>query len=139
MRREILSTLCHVFLRNENAKNSFRPAGFIWIISVLDGIGKCLSQSVSNSKEESQNFYSKIEAQHWPDVFAFLKALLHTLAIALTNNVKNQQYFREEINFGTLTDTLEACREMMGNQNTNSGKEILELCECLLNMAVQGN
>jgi hypothetical protein len=52
MRKDILSSLCFIFQHNENAKNAFRSGGgFIWVVSVLDGIVRCCvgAQSADSS------------------------------------------------------------------------------------------
>ena len=115
---DILSTLCYIFQHNENAKNSFRSGGgFSWTVSVLDGIGRTI-QSTSDVSEA--------------ELFTFLKTLLYTLSIVLTGNIANQRYFRHDIQFSTLSDTLQSC-------NFIEGTKTVELCDSLLNMSVFGN
>ncbi len=141
-----MATLCHIFYQNEDSKNAFRPSGFIWTISVLDGIGKCMQVASKPSSTTtidptlpdpedntptSPTPAQKFEPSDWPNVFGFLKTLLYTLAVVLTNNTRNQVYFREEIDFNLLCEVLQSCREMM------SGKEVKELCDSLLNMALK--
>lgn len=61
------------------------------------------------------------------EIFYFLKALLDTLAAVLNNHPKNQSYFREEIRFLTLTETLKACHFI-------EGVHAIELCDSLLSI-----
>lgn len=60
----------------------------------------------------------------------FLKTLLHTLSVVLSNNFSNQSYFRDDIHFSTLSETLQACHFI-------EGQRAVELCDLLLNMAVK--
>ncbi len=122
MRRDILSTLCYIFRNNENAKNSFRTGGgFIWTVAVLDGIGRCMQQASLINKTENEDL----------DLFTFLKTLLYTLSVVLTGNVANQTYFRDDIHFSTLSETLQSCHFI-------EGQRAVELCDSLLNMGVKG-
>eukprot|EP01133_Synstelium_polycarpum_P015259 gene15259-18065_t len=63
------------------------------------------------------------------EVFFFLKVLIDTLSAVMKNNPTNQTYFREEIQFSTLSNTLKACGYMEGVYSAS-------LCDSLLNMAV---
>jgi hypothetical protein len=49
----------------------------------------------------------------------------------LTANAANQNYFREDIHFSTLSETLQSCSFI-------EGQRTVELCDCLLNIAVKG-
>ncbi len=102
MRREILLALCYMFKHNDGLKDAFRThGGFIWAISVMNGIGQSLRKesseqakgtidenaedadtddTISNAKENDDN--DMLEAPK--EAFAFLKTLLHSLSIGLT-------------------------------------------------------
>ncbi len=117
---DILSTLCFIFQNNENAKNSFRSGGgFIWTVSVLDGIGRSVQQLQASETPPNVDEISEAE------LFTFLKTLLYTLSIVLTGNIANQRYFRHDIHFSTLSDTLQSCYFI-------EGLRTVELCDSLV-------
>lgn len=70
-------------------------------------------------------------AKNESEIFSFLKTLLHTLSIVLTGDATNQAYFRHDIHFSTLSETLQACHFI-------EGERVVELCDYLLNMGVKG-
>ena len=50
MRRDILSAMCYMFRHNEDLKSDFRNnGGFIWAISVMNGIGKSLDKDTKGA------------------------------------------------------------------------------------------
>jgi len=159
MRKSILSTMCYIFHHNNIAKNSFKNAGgFIWSVSILDGISRCVNNlnadaepssmtnstsslpnlvatltnpvAPSSSKDSTTTPPSMVASSH--EIFFFLKVLIDTLSAVMKNNPSNQDYFRREIQFSTLSSTLKACGYMKGVYATS-------LCDSLLNMAVSGS
>eukprot|EP01119_Soliformovum_irregulare_P013684 TRINITY_DN3666_c2_g1_i3.p1 TRINITY_DN3666_c2_g1~~TRINITY_DN3666_c2_g1_i3.p1 ORF type:complete len:2431 (-),score=776.48 TRINITY_DN3666_c2_g1_i3:1776-9068(-) len=133
-RQDILSSLCYVFRNNEVAKTVFRMGGgFIWTVSVLDGIGQVMEKRKKVLSEDSQpaEEFPEITVETDLEIFGFLKTLLHTLSVVLTNDASNQTYFREHIHFSTLSQTLQACHLIEGTR-------AVELCDSLLNIAVKG-
>jgi hypothetical protein len=88
MRKDILAALCYIFVNNAAAKEAFRlKGGFIWSVSILDGLGKCIASSAS--VDQSSEEYER--------TFHFLCVLLKMLSIALKRNSQNIDYFRREI------------------------------------------
>eukprot|EP01132_Coremiostelium_polycephalum_P000959 gene959-1221_t len=148
MRKNILATMCYIFHNNHNAKNSFKEAGgFIWCVSILDGISRCVganslssgnggSPSSSAPRSNYMMSPSKSKASNLNttnhEIFFFLKVLIDTLSAVMKNNPANQTYFRKEIQFLTLASTLKACGYMEGVYSTS-------MCDSLLNMAVAGS
>lgn len=63
------------------------------------------------------------------EIFYFLKSLLDTLTAVLNSHPKNQSYFRGDIRFSTLTETLKACHFI-------EGEHAVELCDSLLSIFV---
>lgn len=125
--------MCYIFRNNETTKVAFRSGGgFIWTVSVLDGIGRCMEGPTfdpEGSTSEPPTYSIKPESEL--ELFNFLKALIHTLSIVLTGNAANQTYFREDIHFSTLSETLQACHFI-------EGQSAVQLSDSLLNMAVKG-
>ncbi len=58
--------------------------GFVWSVSILDGIGKCMSAVDDNSEEHERTFH-------------FLCVMLKMLSVALKRSPQNIEYFRKEI------------------------------------------
>lgn len=96
MLKDILATLCHIFRNNESAKGAFRlGGGFIWSVSVLDGIGKCMeNQKQQEQSNENLTFVNELALgeKNETEIFSFLKTLLHTLSIVLTDDAANQVF-----------------------------------------------
>lgn len=61
------------------------------------------------------------------EIFHFLKTLLDTLSAVLSSNPANQKYFREDIRFSTLSETLKSCRFI-------EGVHAVALCDSLLSI-----
>jgi hypothetical protein len=126
-----LSTFCYIFQHNVYAKHAFRVgAGFIWIVSVWHGLYKSINEiikgNLNNVIIESINILEKphggsnepitdenetLKSLHNDDItssvllniFSFLRTLLYTLSVVLKGNTANQEYFRNEIRFSTLS------------------------------------
>eukprot|EP01114_Cavostelium_apophysatum_P014246 TRINITY_DN3646_c0_g1_i2.p1 TRINITY_DN3646_c0_g1~~TRINITY_DN3646_c0_g1_i2.p1 ORF type:complete len:2996 (+),score=922.89 TRINITY_DN3646_c0_g1_i2:247-9234(+) len=131
MRKDILATLCYIFAHNDNSKNAFRTGGgFIWTVSVLAGIDKCMEAQKAELSDDGDSVAEDDVALSL-EVFSFLKTLLLTLGVVLTNNSVNQAYFRDDIHFSSLSDTLKSCYFI-------EGQRAVELCDSLLNMGVKG-
>ncbi|PRP88292.1 BEACH domain-containing protein [Planoprotostelium fungivorum] len=196
---DILACLCYIFSKNKYTKDTFRiGGGFIWTISILDKMGRCMDPSIyahnnpTGSSEESRDFktvamalqemqrtrsrsvgegrtrslskektnmdrslnamkhmsaYPKEESDPVQppkefsttspltlneklDLFSFLNALLHTLAVLLSENIENQIYFRSEIGINTLSLTLSSCKFIQG-------RRMVELTDSLVHLAVK--
>ncbi|EGC29360.1 hypothetical protein DICPUDRAFT_159064 [Dictyostelium purpureum] len=159
MRKNILSTMCYIFHNNKNSKNSFRVSGgFIWSVTILEGISRFINGGNNNDNSGFHHHMSssgsnlggihyhmsisgnsidsigigKDKTSTSNEIFFFLKVLIDTLSAVMKNNPVNQDYFRREIQFSTLSTTLKACRYMEGVYATS-------LCDSLLNMAVSGS
>jgi hypothetical protein len=133
MRRDILLALCYMFRHNEKLKDSFRlHGGFIWSISVMNGIGKSIHQDTeqANSSSESGGANASAGTRAPEEAFIFLKTLLNTLSIALTGNYDNQKYFRQEIRFSALSEALHNCHFI-------EGSHAIDMCDALLDIAVK--
>jgi len=140
MRRDVLYYLCEMFRHNEILKDCFREkGGFIWSISVMNGIGQSLdiktekiSEDFNNKKKKHKEKHHSIKVENVPEeAFIFIKMLLNTVSSALKGNPENQKYFRTEIRFAALSEALESCYFIEG---TNA----IELCDSLLDIAVRG-
>src|SRR5678815_3224794 len=88
-----------------------------------------LAESDENSDKKTADVTLSSDTEE--EIFSFLKTLLHTLSVVLTSNAVNQAYFRDDIHFSTLSETLQSCHFI-------EGQRVVELCDCLLNMAVKG-
>jgi hypothetical protein len=88
MRKDILAALCYIFVNNSVAKEAFRlKGGFVWTVSILDGIGKCIGDFTPPSEHPEE----------YERTFHFLCVLLKMLSVALKRNAQNIEYFRREI------------------------------------------
>jgi len=143
----VLVTLCFIFKRNPKAQDAFRVGGgFIWIVSVLDGITKHMQtqqqqqqQQTTNNKQRqrhstppSSSFNiaaaaaASEEEYNEESIFLFLRVLLHTLAAVLQLNRDNQRYFRDNIHFSTVTETLKVCVFL------SDGRRLVDLVDDLI-------
>lgn len=84
-------------------------------------------QSGNNNSSGSPSQASTAAYPTTKEIFYFLKALLDTLSAVLNSHPKNQAYFREDISFSTLTETLKACHFI-------EGVHAVELCDSLLSI-----
>lgn len=125
---EILSTLCYIFYHNENAKDAFKNVGgIIWIVAVWHGLFKCIlfdskdeyklarietasdmakevaSLDTSESTDTQNTANDASQNSFILKIFFFLRVLLHTLSIVLKGKKTNLEYFRNNIQFSTLS------------------------------------
>ncbi len=115
-RKEILSVLSYIFANNPASRESFRlGGGFVWIISVLGGLGRSINE-VSNRDE----------------VYSFVVLLIEVLVHATRGNTVNQAYMRDEIGYQTILDALTAL------QIAEQGQYQVPLISALLSLSVSG-
>lgn len=115
-RKDILSVLSYVFANNASIRESFRiGGGFVWIISVLGGLGRSIDE-VTNRDE----------------VYSFVVLLIEVLVNTMRGNTINQAYMRDEIGYQTILDALMALRI------AEQGQYQVPLISALLSLSVSG-
>ncbi len=115
-RKDILSVLSYIFSNNPAIRESFRiGGGFVWIISVLGGLGRSIDE-VTNRDE----------------IYSFVLLLIEVLVNTMRGNAINQAYMRDEIGYQTILDALTALRI------AEQGQYQVPLISALLSLSVSG-